>query len=96
VHERPLLAGPLPSRWHEFTTKPVTFLKSSTDARSSTVPVEPPYRISAPCCVWGAWMGLAGQVHDLIVSMDDATGQILSAFLVEEEGTMSSFVGCVR
>lgn len=36
---------------------------------------------------------LAGQVHDLIVSMDDATGQILSAFLVEEEGTMSSFVG---
>jgi hypothetical protein len=36
---------------------------------------------------------LAGQQHDLIVSMDDATSQILSAFLVEEEGTMSSFVG---
>lgn len=34
---------------------------------------------------------LAGQVHDLIVTLDDATGEIYSAFLVEEEGTMSSF-----
>ena len=30
---------------------------------------------------------------DLIVTMDDATSQILSAFLVEEEGTASSFRG---
>jgi len=29
--------------------------------------------------------------HDLIVTLDDATGAIYSAFLVEEEGTMSSF-----
>jgi len=36
---------------------------------------------------------LAGQQHDLIVTLDDATGMILSAFLVAEEGTMSSFVG---
>ena len=36
---------------------------------------------------------LKAQQHDLIVSADDATGKILSAFLVEEEGTMSSFVG---
>jgi winged helix-turn helix protein len=36
---------------------------------------------------------LRDQRHDLIVSMDDATGKILSAFLVEEEGTMSSFAG---
>ena len=30
---------------------------------------------------------------DLIVTMDDATGEIYSAFLVEEEGTFSSFRG---
>src|SRR4051794_36286010 len=30
---------------------------------------------------------------DLIVTLDDATSRIVSAFLVEEEGTMSSFVG---
>ena len=30
---------------------------------------------------------------DLIVTLDDATGAIYSAFLVEEEGTMSSFRG---
>ena len=35
------------------------------------------------------WM--PGQFLDLIVTMDDADGQILSAFFVEEEGTMSSF-----
>jgi transposase len=36
---------------------------------------------------------LRRQQHDLIVTLDDATGAIYSAFLVEEEGTMSSFVG---
>lgn len=36
-----------------------------------------------------AW--LAGQDHDLIVTMDDATSTIYSAFLVEEEGTDSTF-----
>jgi hypothetical protein len=36
---------------------------------------------------------LAGQQHDLIVTLDDATGEIYSAFLVEEEGTLSSFLG---
>ena len=30
---------------------------------------------------------------DLIVTLDDATSRIYSAFLVDEEGTMSSFVG---
>jgi transposase len=30
---------------------------------------------------------------DLIITLDDATGQIYSAFLVEEEGTFSSFQG---
>jgi hypothetical protein len=34
---------------------------------------------------------LVGQRHDLIVTLDDATGAIYSAFLVEEEGTVSSF-----
>jgi transposase len=36
-----------------------------------------------------AWV--AGQVWDLIVTMDDATSEIYSAFFVAEEGTMSSF-----
>lgn len=36
---------------------------------------------------------LAGQRHDLIVTLDDATGAIYSAFLVDEEDTMSSFAG---
>lgn len=34
---------------------------------------------------------LTGQQHDLIVTLDDATGAIYSAFLVDEENTMSSF-----
>ena len=39
-----------------------------------------------------AW--LEGEAElDLIVTLDDATSTIYSAFLVEEEGTMSSFVG---
>lgn len=36
---------------------------------------------------------LAGQQHDLIVTLDDATTKIYSAFLVDEEDTMSSFAG---
>jgi len=38
---------------------------------------------------------LAGLDHDLdlIVTLDDATGAIYSAFLVAQEGTMSSFLG---
>ena len=36
---------------------------------------------------------LRGQQHDLIVTLDDATGAIYSAVLVNEEGTMSSFAG---
>jgi hypothetical protein len=36
---------------------------------------------------------LRGQQHDLIVTLDDATGAIYSALLVDEEGTMSSFAG---
>lgn len=39
-----------------------------------------------------AW--LSGQADlDLIVTMDDATSELYSAFVVEEEGTMSSFRG---
>jgi transposase len=39
-----------------------------------------------------AW--LSGRAPlDLVVTMDDATGLITSAMLVEEEGTMSSFLG---
>lgn len=36
---------------------------------------------------------VAGQQWDLIVTMDDATSKIYSAFFVDEEGTMSSFRG---
>ena len=42
-----------------------------------------------------AW--LAGQPQlDLIVTMDDATSMVYSAFLVEEEGTASSFRGLLE
>lgn len=34
---------------------------------------------------------VAGQIWDLIVTLDDATSEIYSAFFVAEEGTMSSF-----
>lgn len=33
---------------------------------------------------------------DLIVTLDDATSEMLSAFFVEQEGTMSSFVGLAQ
>ena len=36
---------------------------------------------------------VAGRWWDLIVTMDDATSRIYSAFFVDEEGTMSSFRG---
>jgi hypothetical protein len=40
---------------------------------------------------------LAGQPQlDLIVTMDDATSRIYSAFLIEEEGTASSFQGLME
>jgi transposase len=39
-----------------------------------------------------AWLADAGK-HDLVVTMDDATSAIYSAFLVEEEGTASTFRG---
>ncbi len=34
-----------------------------------------------------------GESWDLVVTMDDATGEVLSGFFVEEEGTWSSFRG---
>ena len=39
------------------------------------------------------WIATLGRDLDLIVTLDDATGAIYSAFLVEQEGTMSSFLG---
>src|SRR4051794_41521332 len=39
-----------------------------------------------------AWLP-QGPELDLVVTLDDATSAILSAVLVEEEGTASSFVG---
>jgi len=39
------------------------------------------------------WIAALGRDLDLIVTLDDATGAIYSAFLVDEEGTMSSFLG---
>lgn len=36
---------------------------------------------------------VSGQIWDLIVTMDDATSEIYSAFFVQEEGTDSSFCG---
>ena len=40
-----------------------------------------------------AWLPGREEQLDLVVTMDDATSEIYSAFLVEEEGTMSSFQG---
>lgn len=42
-----------------------------------------------------AWLG-EGSDLDLIVTMDDATSTVYSAFLVEEEGTMSTFRALVE
>jgi hypothetical protein len=39
------------------------------------------------------WIAALERDLDLIVTLEDATGQIYSALLVEEEGTMSSFLG---
>ena len=35
--------------------------------------------------------GRKARPRDLIVTLDDATGEIYSAFLIEEEGTASTF-----
>jgi transposase len=40
-----------------------------------------------------AWLPGDARQHDLVVTLDDATSAIYSAFLVEEEGTASSFLG---
>ncbi len=42
------------------------------------------------------WLPGSDAELDLIVTLDDATGAIYSAFLVEEEGTMSSFLGLLE
>lgn len=42
-----------------------------------------------------AWLADATPL-DLVVTMDDATSTIYSAFLVEEEGTQSSFAGLIE
>ncbi|HEX8807457.1 MAG TPA: ISNCY family transposase [Xanthobacteraceae bacterium] len=39
------------------------------------------------------WLAALGHDLDLVVTLDDATGEIYSAILVEQEGTMSSFLG---
>lgn len=40
-----------------------------------------------------AWLPGDGRKYDLVVTMDDATSALYSAFLVDEEGTASSFRG---
>jgi len=42
-----------------------------------------------------AWLSGGGPL-DLVVTLDDATGEIYSAILVEEEGTVSSFRGLIE
>jgi hypothetical protein len=39
------------------------------------------------------WIAALGRDLDLVVTLDDATGEIYSAILVEQEGTLSSFLG---
>lgn len=40
-----------------------------------------------------AWLPGSARKYDLVVTLDDATGAIYSAFLTDEEGTASSFRG---
>jgi hypothetical protein len=40
-----------------------------------------------------AWLPGDGCKYDLVVTMEDATSALYSAFLVDEEGTASSFRG---
>ena len=40
-----------------------------------------------------AWLPSDGRKYDLVVTMEDATSALYSAFLVDEEGTASSFQG---
>jgi len=42
------------------------------------------------------WIGALDHDLDLVVTLDDATGAIYSAILVEQEGTASSFLGLVE
>ena len=42
------------------------------------------------------WIAALGHDIDLIVTMDDATGWIYSAFFIEQEGTMSTFLGLME
>jgi transposase len=42
------------------------------------------------------WVPALGRQVDLIVTLDDATSEIYSAFLVEEEGTASTFQGLLE
>jgi transposase len=39
------------------------------------------------------WIGALDHDLDLVVTLDDATGELYSAMLVREEGTVSSFLG---
>jgi helix-turn-helix protein len=39
------------------------------------------------------WIVALERDHDLVVTLDDATGEIYSAIVVEQEGTLSSFLG---
>lgn len=41
------------------------------------------------------WLPCSREKHDLIVTMDDATSEVYSAFLCNEEGTQSSFRGVI-
>jgi len=42
------------------------------------------------------WIGALERDFDLVVTLDDATGAIYSAILVEQEGTVSSFRGLIE
>lgn len=43
-----------------------------------------------------SWLPGTDAKQDLIVTLDDATGEIYSMFLVEQEGTQSSFLGLLE
>ena len=98
IHGRPMADGKLFSRGYTWTKSVLQLRGLVTKApKRSAHRKKRPRRPLPGMLVFQdgsrhAWLPYGPEL-DLIVTMDDATGAILSAFLVEEEGTASSFVG---
>lgn len=94
------------ARWHaeHGGTRSYTWTKKTLQAAGQVAPAprRGAHRKKRPRKPWpGMMLHQDGSTHewvpgcqwDLIVTLDDATSELYSAFFVEEEGTMSSFRG---